>query len=99
MYVIDGSVKVGENDTTLNQDQVGRLDRFSEETQSELKLTTTESDARIVLYSGQPQEDKIVSQGPFIADTEEDITRLYKEYRQGEMKHISTIEEEQVIKW
>jgi quercetin 2,3-dioxygenase len=99
MYVIEGNLKAGEESTPLNQDQVGWLDRFSEEVQSELKLTTAKSSARIVLYSGKPQNDAITSHGPFIADTEEDIKRLYRQYRQGEMKHISTIEDGQVFQW
>lgn len=99
MYVIEGNIKAGEENTPLEQDQVGWLDRFTEEAQSELKLTTAKSSSRIVLYSGKPQNEAITSQGPFIADTKEDIIRLYKEYRQGEMKHISNIEDAQVLQW
>lgn len=99
MYVLDGNLKVGEDNTPLYQNQVGWLDRFTEEAESELKLSTTNSSARIVLYSGKPQNEAIVSQGPFIADTKEDIIRLYKEYRQGQMKHISTIDNSQVLQW
>ena len=99
MYVLEGDLKVGEENTPLNQDQVGWLDRFTEESESELKLTTTNTSSRIVLYSGKPQNEVITSQGPFIADTKEDIIRLYKEYRQGQMKHISTIDDSQVLQW
>ena len=35
----------------------------------------------LVLYAGQPQGDRIVSYGPFIGDSKEDIARLYTEYR------------------
>jgi quercetin 2,3-dioxygenase len=99
MYVLEGNIKVGEEDTPLDQDQVGWLDRFTDEAQSELKVTTAKSSSRIILYSGKPQNEAITSHGPFIADTKEDIMRLYKEYRQGEMKHISTIDEAQVLQW
>jgi len=99
MYVLEGDLKVGEENTPLNQDQVGWLDRFTEESESELKLTTTNTSSRIVLYSGKPQNEVIISQGPFIADTKEDIIRLYKEYRQGQMKHISTIDDSQILQW
>jgi len=47
------------------------------------------------LYAGKPTGNAIVSQGPFIAGSNEEILRLYNEYRQGKMKHISTIDEEQ----
>jgi hypothetical protein len=43
--------------------------------------------------------DPIVSHDPFIADSSEDIMRFYSEYRQGEMKHISTVGESQRLSW
>ena len=50
---------------------------------------------RLVLYAGKPTGNAIVSHGPFIAGNNDDILRLYNEYRQGKMKHISTIDKEQ----
>lgn len=99
LYVIDGSVMVGEDQQVLNQEQVGWLNRFSENAQSELRLAAGASGARVVVYSGQPQGDAVVSHGPFIADTQEDIQRLFREYREGKMKHISTVPPAQRIFW
>lgn len=59
------------------------------------KLTAGEKGVRFILYAGKPTGENIVSQGPFIADSSEDIQRLFQEYRQGKMKHISTIPETQ----
>jgi redox-sensitive bicupin YhaK (pirin superfamily) len=50
-----------------------------------------------VLYAGKPLGENIVAHGPFIADSAEDIKRLYQEYRQDKMKHISTVPEKQRI--
>ena len=97
LYVLKGSVKVGDDQKLLKQDQVGWLDLFKDEEQSELKLTSGEDGVRFVLYSGKPTGEPIVSHGPFIADSSEDIARLYREYRQGKMKHISTVPESQRI--
>jgi redox-sensitive bicupin YhaK (pirin superfamily) len=97
LYVINGSVKVGEDEKQLNTDQVGWLDLFADAAESDLKITASEEGARLVLYAGKPTGDSIVSHGPFIADSSEDIQRLYREYRQGKMKHISTIPESQRI--
>jgi redox-sensitive bicupin YhaK (pirin superfamily) len=97
LYVIKGSVLVGEYDKLLNQDQVGWLDLPGETAQSDLKLTAGENGVRFVLYAGKPTGDNIVSHGPFIGDSLEDIQRLYQEYRQGKMKHISTVPESQRI--
>jgi redox-sensitive bicupin YhaK (pirin superfamily) len=92
--VINGYIKVGEDKKQLNRDQVGWLDLFDDAAQSDLIITAGE-DARLVLYAGKPTGENIVSYGPFIADSSEDIQRLYREYRQGKMKHISTVPENQ----
>jgi redox-sensitive bicupin YhaK (pirin superfamily) len=97
LYIIKGGVKVGEDEKQLNQDQVGWLDLLSSTGQSNLELTAGAEGVRLVIYSGKPTGDNIVSYGPFIADTSEDIQRLYSEYRQGKMKHISTVPESQRI--
>jgi quercetin 2,3-dioxygenase len=75
------------------------LNRSSENMESELKLSAGEAASRVILYAGQPQGDPIVSHGPFIGDTPEDIKRLYQEYRQGKMQHISTVPETQKMTW
>ena len=97
LYMLKGDAKVGDDQKLLKQDQVGWLDLFKEEEQSELKLTSGEAGVRFVLYSGKPTGEPIVSHGPFIADSSEDIARLYNEYRQGKMKHISTVPQNQRI--
>lgn len=97
LYVLDGSVKAGEDEQSLQQNQVGWLDLCGSNYMSELKLSTGEEGVRFVLYAGKPTGENIVSHGPFIADSSEDIQRLYQEYRQGKMKHISTVPESQRI--
>jgi quercetin 2,3-dioxygenase len=99
LYVLDGSVLIGEEKKVLDHDQVGWLDRSKDNDESELTMTAGETRTRYVLYSGQPQGERIVSHGPFIGDTHEDITRLYQEFRAGKMKHISTVAESQKMKW
>jgi quercetin 2,3-dioxygenase len=97
LYIIRGTVKVGEDQKQLNQDQVGWLDRLEDTGQTDLVLTAGHDGVRLVLYAGKPTGESIVSYGPFIADNAEDIQRLYNDYRQGKMKHISTVPESQRI--
>ena len=97
LYIISGSVRVGEDEKQLDKDQVGWLELFGDSAQSDLQLIAGEEGVRFVLYAGKPTGDSIVSYGPFIADSSEDIQRLYQEYRQGKMKHISTVPENQRI--
>ncbi|MCK8494621.1 pirin family protein [Spirosoma sp. RP8] len=99
LYVLDGSLQVGDQAQEIHQEQVGWLNRSADEASSELKLTAGESGSRLILYAGEPQGDAIVSHGPFIGDTQEDIRRLYQEYRQGKMNHIATVEASQRMLW
>jgi redox-sensitive bicupin YhaK (pirin superfamily) len=97
IYVISGSVKVGEDSELLKKDQAGWLNLFEDGLSSELKLESGQEGVRFVLYSAKPLGEEIVSYGPFIADTPEDIQELYKKYRMGKLKHISTAPESQRI--
>jgi redox-sensitive bicupin YhaK (pirin superfamily) len=91
LYILSGNVEVGDDRKILNTNQVGWLDLPGEATLSDLQLSAGEEGTRFILYAGKPTGDNIVSHGPFIADSSEDIQRLYREYRQGNMKHISTV--------
>lgn len=91
LYILTGNVKVGDEQKQLSEGQAGWLDLLDDAVQSDLQLTAGENGTRFILYAGKPTGDRIVSHGPFIADSAEDIQRLYREYRQGKMKHISTV--------
>jgi redox-sensitive bicupin YhaK (pirin superfamily) len=95
LYVLNGNVLIADEEILLSHDQVGWLDIFNSDATSELKIKAGREGVRFVLYAGKPTGDAIVSHGPFIAGSNEDILRLYNEYRQGKMKHISTVDEEQ----
>ncbi|RYF85043.1 MAG: pirin family protein [Chitinophagaceae bacterium] len=99
LYVLDGSMTVGDDNKLLSQDQVGWLSITADDAGSELSVTAGEKGVRFVLYAAKPQGEPIVSHGPFMADTNEDILRLYKEYREGRMKHISTVPDAQKLKY
>lgn len=91
LYILSGDVKVGEDKKLLNTSQAGWLDLSDEAALSDLQVSAGEEGTRFILYAAKPTGDNIVSHGPFIADSSEDIQRLYREYRQGNMKHISTV--------
>jgi hypothetical protein len=95
LYVLNGKVKVDEK--FLQKDQVGWLDLSYGDALSELELTAGEEGARFVLYAAKPTGDRIVSHGPFIAGSTEEISMLYSQYSQGKMKHINTVEQSQRI--
>jgi redox-sensitive bicupin YhaK (pirin superfamily) len=90
-YVIDGALGIGEDGALLKAGQVGWLDRPETEGTSVLLMVAGEEGARVVLYTGQPQGDPIVSHGPFIGDSRDDIVRLYAEYRAGRFDRLSDL--------
>lgn len=99
LYVVDGVLEAGEEHTLLRKYHVGWLDKYDENTASEILLKAGGNGAHVVLYAGEPQGDKIVSYGPFIGDTREDIQRLYHEYNRGKMRHVNTLPKEQTLNY
>ncbi|WP_336517595.1 pirin family protein [Pollutibacter soli] len=99
IYVLQGEVSIGDEKRLVKQDQVGWFDIQYGSQLSEIKVQAGITGSRFVLYAAQPQGDAIVSHGPFIGDSSEDIVRLYKEFRQGKMQHISTVDEELKMKY
>ena len=91
VFVVGGSVKVGEDATSLKTGQVGWLDRPDGSGVSMLRFVAGREGTRVVLYAGEPQRVPIVSHGPFIADSREDITRLFNEYRAGQFVRMSDL--------
>ena len=90
-FVIRGSVTIGEQAASLKTGQVGWLDRPGGEGSSVLHVTADGEGARLVLYAGQPQGTPIVSYGPFVGDSKEDIVRLFTEYRAGQFVRMSEL--------
>ncbi|NNC18290.1 pirin family protein [Corallococcus exiguus] len=81
-YVLAGEVAVGPDRQSLKPGQVGWLDRPVSSGDSTVHVTGT-TRARVLLYAGQPQHEPLVSHGPFIGDTQEDIMRSFAGYRAG----------------
>lgn len=90
VLVLDGSIRAGA-DTALAAGQVGWLDRPDVDGVSVLRASAGDHGARLVLYAGQPQGAPIVSHGPFVGDSMEDIVRLYGEYRDGRFERMSNL--------
>jgi hypothetical protein len=91
VLVLQGSARVGEEGTLLKLEQMGWLDRPADRGASALRMVAGETGARLVLYAGEPQGDRVVSSGPFIGDSREDIVRLFNEYRAGRFQRMSEL--------
>lgn len=89
VYVIQGSVAI--DTEVVKAGQVGWLDGPNDEGKSILRVISGDEGARLVLYAGQPQRDQIVSYGPFIGDSRQDIARLFTEYQAGQFARLSEL--------
>jgi len=82
LYVIEGAVTAGTVD--LRPGQVGWLDRPAAPGASELVLANpTTEPARVLVYAGERQGVSLVSYGPFIGESEDDIVRSIQRYKTG----------------
>src|SRR5690606_7477125 len=95
IYTLEGIVHVGNE--KLSTGRVGWLDRSSTSDLSQVNLRSEEGGARFVIYAALPTGDEIVTHGPFVADTPEDIRQLYADYRAGKMQHITEVDAAQKI--
>jgi quercetin 2,3-dioxygenase len=92
VFTLRGSIQAGANNaTSLKARQTGWLDRPKVDGASLLRVTAGEEGARLVFYAGQPQGDPIVSYGPFIEDSKQDIVRLYTEFQMGQFVSLSDL--------
>jgi len=91
VYVVSGAARVGEHAELLKAGQVGWLDRPEGQGVSLVRIVAGDEGVRLVLYAGQPQGVPIVSHGPFIGESREDIARLFSEYRAGRFERMSEI--------
>ena len=90
-YVLGGSIQIGDQATPAQSGQVAWLDRAEGEGTTVLRIAAGQEGARLVLYAGQPQGDPIAAYGPFIGDSQDDIRRLYAEYRSGRFERMSEL--------
>ncbi|WP_353721147.1 pirin-like C-terminal cupin domain-containing protein [Dyadobacter sp. 676] len=91
LYVIEGEIRIGDDEQNLRSNQIGWLDRGEAGAISDISVLAGNVGARAVLYAGEPQHDEIVSYGPFISDHQDEIKGLYNDFRHGKMKHVSTL--------
>ncbi|MFM9910483.1 MAG: pirin family protein [Chitinophagaceae bacterium] len=78
IYIMKGEIKI------LNEKLVtGQLVDF-EMNGNQLVLTTTQ-DSSIIVFGGQPLKEKVVSYGPFVMNSMEEVQQAIKDYEDGKM--------------
>ena len=83
LYVIKGSISVGNEETLLTKSQTAVMDFDGDS----VRLTANE-DAQVVLLAGKPHREELVFRGPFIMNTEQQINEAIDRYHAGDMGDI-----------
>lgn len=97
LYVVEGAVSVGSDDGQLGEGQIGWLDRPHPEGATSVRMEAGPDGARLVLYAGEPQGDPIIVSPTAmrgfsaIADNEEDLGQMLKNYRAGRFELMSDV--------
>lgn len=82
LYVIRGAVTLSNGESVRESELAGfTLDG------TELRLRATE-ESRFLLLGGEPIDEPVVTYGPFVMSTMEEIRQAYQEYREGAMGTI-----------
>lgn len=84
LYVIKGTVYIGDEHTELKAPQTATLNFDG----TNVLLSSTTENAQVVLIAGKPHGEPLVSHGPFIMNTKEQIHAAIQRYQAGEMGHL-----------
>ena len=83
IYMLEGSGKFGDNDTEAKAGQAMLLGHVKREfEQSRIKIQAF-SKLRALLYAGRPLHEPIVSYGPFVMNTRQQILEAIQDYQSG----------------
>lgn len=95
LIVIDGDLSAGAASTALKAGLIGWTkpvgDPVVNSEESQLSLKAGTEGARVLLYSGVPQNFEVVAQGPFLAGSVEELNKYMANYSQGLFPHADSM--------
>jgi redox-sensitive bicupin YhaK (pirin superfamily) len=93
LYVLDGEVFAGGDQTRIRESQVGWVTEAGARKSGvgTLSMSAGKEGARVVLYAGERQGVPIVQRGPFVGESRADLMRLSRAYVEGKMPRISEL--------
>ena len=83
IYVLEGALKIGGMETSVEPDELAWLTHSEEAGLSELEITARNTDARLLLFSARPLNEPIAFGGPFVMNTPAEIAQAYADFRAG----------------
>lgn len=91
VYVLDGAVQAGDDETPLRAGQAGWLDETGADGASALRLAAADEGARLVLYAAPPIGEPIATHGPFVGGSRADLVRVSQDYMAGRFVRMSEL--------
>jgi redox-sensitive bicupin YhaK (pirin superfamily) len=82
IYVLEGSGEFGTNQTTGKEKQVLWLSEV-EDGPSNIKIRALGQSLKVLVIAGKKLREPVVAKGPFVMNTQEEISQAYKDYREG----------------
>ena len=79
IYVYEGAVSIGDNNTVVNTQQLARLVDGSDIVIN----NNSEKETRILILAAEPLGEPIVQYGPFVMNTMDEIETALQDYRNG----------------
>jgi quercetin 2,3-dioxygenase len=81
LYLLSGKIKVNGKDIQSNQCV------FFKNTGEEIKIETA-GEGKLLLLSGEKLNEPMVSYGPFVMNTQQELTEAIHDYQSGKMGHL-----------
>ena len=76
LFVIEGDLDVGEQETSLGRRMLGILGEGDQ-----VRVQATSESARFLLVSAQPLNEPVARGGPFVMNTKEEIMQAFDDYK------------------
>jgi redox-sensitive bicupin YhaK (pirin superfamily) len=78
IYVIDGAIRLGDDDTDLNAGSLGVLGKGDR-----IEITTSSQQARFLLIAGQQLNEPVARGGPFVMNTKKEVLQAFQDFQSG----------------
>ncbi|UOQ42909.1 pirin family protein [Halobacillus salinarum] len=86
VYVLSGEAAIGKNQVTMKKHGTGLLSFNKEgnkENPSDLAIKSHHRRTKLLVYSGEPIQEKIIPYGPFVMNSMEEIKQAYQDFKNG----------------
>lgn len=80
VYVLEGALNINGEKSVGQHDMV-----YFDNSEGQITLNTTDSKATLLVLSGEPIDEPLVSHGPYVMNTQTEILEAMRDYKDGKM--------------